>query len=62
VFEDHILPELSATVELTCRPEAGVGVWQKDIGAVVMAKLKDEERYQAELQSLFDSKGQTETS
>ncbi|QPG95098.1 hypothetical protein C2857_007660 [Epichloe festucae Fl1] len=54
VFEDHILPKFSADGELDDDLTQVSTFWQEDVGQVVKAKVDDEERYQAELRSLFD--------
>lgn len=57
VFEDHILPKFSAAEDSISDLKQVSTFWQEDVGATVTAKVKDEERYQAELRSLFDGKG-----
>ncbi|KND89338.1 hypothetical protein TOPH_06085 [Tolypocladium ophioglossoides CBS 100239] len=56
VFEDHILPKFSADRGLVVDLKQVSTFWQEEVGLVVKAKVDDEERYQAELRSLFDSK------
>ncbi|KAH6869234.1 hypothetical protein B0T10DRAFT_418812 [Thelonectria olida] len=57
VFEDHILPKFSADKGLVVDLKQVSTLWQEEVGLVVKAKVDDEEQYQAELRSLFDSKG-----
>ncbi|KAF5132960.1 hypothetical protein E5D57_003582 [Metarhizium anisopliae] len=54
VFEDHILPKFSADRGLVVDLKQVSTFWQENVGQVVKAKVDDEERYQAELRSLFD--------
>ncbi|GAB0134326.1 hypothetical protein EsDP_00002703 [Epichloe bromicola] len=54
VFEDHILPKFSPDGELDDDLTQVSTFWKEDVGQVVKAKVDDEERYQAELRSLFD--------
>ncbi|KAG5926928.1 hypothetical protein E4U42_002804 [Claviceps africana] len=54
VFEDHILPKFSADQELIVDLKQVSTFWHHNIDHVVKAKVDDEERYQAELRSLFE--------
>uniref|UniRef100_A0A1Y1L4W5 Uncharacterized protein n=1 Tax=Photinus pyralis TaxID=7054 RepID=A0A1Y1L4W5_PHOPY len=53
VFEDHILPKFSADRALVVDLKQVSTFWQENVGQVVKTKVDDEEKYQAELRSLF---------
>ncbi|UNI17472.1 hypothetical protein JDV02_003812 [Purpureocillium takamizusanense] len=57
VFEDHILPKFSTDRGLIADVRQVSTFWQENIkvDTIVEAKVDDEERYQAEFRSLFDS-------
>ncbi|KAK7398508.1 hypothetical protein QQX98_012116 [Neonectria punicea] len=55
VFEDHILPKFSANKGLVADLKQLSSFWQQEVGPIVKAKVDDEEKYQAEIQSLFNS-------
>lgn len=57
VFEDHILPKFSANKALVSDMEQASAFWRENVQDVVRAKVADEEKYQAELKSLFGSGG-----
>ncbi|CAM1502555.1 Fc.00g045390.m01.CDS01 [Cosmosporella sp. VM-42] len=57
VFEDHILPKFSANKELVIDLKEVSTFWQEGAGLLIKAKVADEERYQAQLRSLFNSRG-----
>jgi len=54
VFEDHILPKFSADKGLIGDLKQVSTFWHEQAEPVVRAKVDDEERYQAELRSLFN--------
>lgn len=57
VFEDHLLPKFSTEKGLVGDLKQLSTFWREDVGYVVKAKVDDEEQYQAELRSLFESEG-----
>ncbi|KAK3301842.1 uncharacterized protein B0T15DRAFT_324865 [Chaetomium strumarium] len=57
LFEDHIVPKFFANKDLVSDLKQASAFWVQDIDTVVKAKVEDEERYQAELRSLFSSQG-----
>jgi hypothetical protein len=63
LFEDHIVPKYCANnKDLISDLKQASAFWMQDVEAVVKAKVEDEERYQAELRSLFSSQGHTKDS
>jgi hypothetical protein len=63
LFEDHIVPKFCANnKDLISDLKQASAFWIQDVDAVVKAKVEDEERYQAELRSLFSSQGHTKDS
>lgn len=53
VFEDHILPKFSTNKALVSDIDRASTFWKENIEDVVKAKVDDENRYQADLRSLF---------
>lgn len=58
VFEDHILPRFSANKGLVVDLKQVSALWQDDVGQLVKAKVRDEAKYQDELQQLLNDQDQ----
>lgn len=53
VFEDHILPKFSRDKNLVASLKGASALWRQDVESIVKHKVADEERYIAELRTLY---------